>query len=760
MAAVHGVLALSFVNPGLLTGLALAGLPILIHILNRRRFKVMEWAAMDFLLKAAVRNRRRVRLENLLLLALRTLLVLLLIAIVARPFTRREDSLAALFGSEGAVERIILLDDSHSMNAGQGNRSAFKGAKQVARRLVERLHEQQSGDRITLVRGTRPLAGDEDVSRVAIASANVKNSLVRRLEQLRVSDGSLDVARALDSVRRVFRDRENERVVLHLVSDFRRRDWAEPDGSLRPDALRALERFSNFGAVRLVDVGGPRVQNIAVTNVAPAERAVVAGVPSTFVATVRNHGPDPAANVSVEFRFGDIAELPVKLEGTLPPGEEAQVKREFTFRTAGPAVVSARIATDVVPGDDVRRRVVNVRRSMRFLLVDGEPDPEPYRSETDFLAAALMPKGRVASGVEVEVCSEHAFRNRPLDSYDGVFLCNVYRVPDKRVAELEEYVAKGGGLVFFLGDQVDPQVYNATLFGHGENVGRGLLPVLLRDVEGAGEGYVNLTDPDTDHPVCAFLRGMNRIIFRTVSVSRWISAEAPPSDTDVRVLLKLGDNAGSPALVEKAFGLGRVLLWTTAADDEWSNFPKSPLYLMLALECARYVVRPDPAAQTITVGEPIEVPYDPRRMAPRVTLRPPDSLGGGSVAVRSFKDEKTQQLTYRYDATHAAGVYELGLRTPEGEERTHPYAVNVDPTEGRLAHLDAGRLAAAVPGLRVERAADAAALATDDSDRTEFWRTLVYALIAVAALETLLAWRFGHHKTTTGPAESKQVFVR
>ena len=122
-------LAISFVHPAILGGLALASLPIIIHLLNRRRFKSMEWAAMDFLLKAAVRNRRRVRLENLLLLALRTLLVLCLILAVARPFSKREDTLASLFGSAGSTERVILLDDSHSMRAGQGNKSAFQSAK-------------------------------------------------------------------------------------------------------------------------------------------------------------------------------------------------------------------------------------------------------------------------------------------------------------------------------------------------------------------------------------------------------------------------------------------------------------------------------------------------------------------------------------------------------------------------------------------------------------------------------------------------------
>ena len=222
------LVAFSFLHPGILGGLALAGLPILIHILNRRRFKTMDWAAMDFLLKAAVRNRRRVRFENLLLLVLRVALVALLIGMVARPFTRREDALASLFGSEGAVERVILLDDSHSMHAGQGNRAAFAAAKQLIKGLVTRLHDERSSDRVTLVLASRPRRGGEGFVRVAVASAQYARML-RSLAGLRPTDRTFDVATSLDAVLESFQDKEAP-LVLHLVSDFRRPDWTEPDG--------------------------------------------------------------------------------------------------------------------------------------------------------------------------------------------------------------------------------------------------------------------------------------------------------------------------------------------------------------------------------------------------------------------------------------------------------------------------------------------------------------------------------------------------
>ncbi|MHC4547999.1 MAG: BatA domain-containing protein [Planctomycetota bacterium] len=752
------LVAISFVHGGILGGLALAGLPIIIHILNRRRFKTLEWAAMDFLLKAAVRNRRRVRLENLLLLALRTLLVICLVLLVARPFTERQDALAALFGSAGTTERVILLDDSHSMRAGQGNRAAFDSAKQLIKRLVTRLHDERSSDRVTIVLGSRPRQGEEGFARVAVASAQYRKML-QSIDRLRVSDGAFGLVDAVAAISEMFQEKE-ARVVLHVVSDFRRRDWAEADGSLQRDVSEALRRFTERGEVRFLDVGSPPVQNVGVIDLKPVDRAVIAGVPATFVATVKNHGPDPVANLSVWFEFGDNVTLPVKIETTLEPGgRTAQVKREFTFRAAGPAIVKARTQTDALSGDDVRRRVVNVRRDMRFLLVDGEPEQEDYRGETDFLAAALMPPGRVDSGIGVEVVSEHEFSGRELDAYDGVFLCNVYRLPDDRVKRLEEYVHGGGGLVFFLGDQVDPNVYNSTFFGRGEEVGKKLLPLLLRDTEGSSESYVNLAAPALDHPVVRFLRGLNQIVFRTVAVNRYVLGETTARGA-ARVILSYTDENSSPFLAEKSFGEGRVLLFTTAADLEWSNFPHSILYLALLQEAARYVVKPDAASTTLTVGAPIVIRYDPKRIAPQVSVVPPAELGGAPIRLMSTKERG--QLFYRFERPLVAGTYTVRLKTPQGEDFVRPYVFNVDPTEGDLRRADLEGIRKAVPGSRIERAGDEAALfETDASDRTEFWRTLAYILVAFAALETLLAWRFGHHAARKlVQAEGKQVFVR
>ncbi len=752
------MIAISFVHPAMLGGLALASLPIIIHLLNRRRFKTLEWAAMEFLLKAAVRNRRRVRLENLLLLLLRTALVLLLITAVARPFTREQDALASLCRAAGPTERVRLLDVSLSMRAGRGHRSACDTGTALARRLVERLHDEKSSDKLTLLLGSRPRDAEEGFRRVSVASAHGPR-LARAIDALKPSDGTLDVVAAIEAILADREERE-DRIVVHVISDFRRRDWADGSGDIRPDVLKALGALAERAEVRLIDVGAPPVLNVGVVALEPLDRAVIAGVPATFVARVRNYGPDPVGNLTVQFEFGAHQQVPVRVEGEIPPGgEPVEVKTEFTFRAAGPAVVRARVPAGVLPGDDVRRRVVSVRPRLRFLLVDGEPEPEAYRGETDYLAAALMPPGDVSSGIEVDVVPESGFSGRDPDAYDGLFLCNVYRVPDDRVKALEDYVRAGGGLVFFTGDQIDPQVYNSVFYGRGEEAGQRLLPLPLGDVEGSSDDYANLAPSAPDHPAVRFLRGLHPVVFRTVAVNRYVKCVAS-ARTAARVLLSYTDEDGSPALAEKPFGDGRVLLFTTAADLEWSNFPHSILYVPLLQEAARYVVRRDPDVYTKVVGEPIVVRYDPKEMAPQVAIVPPAELGGTPLQLASAKDEATKQLFFRYDRTTVAGEYAVRMKTPLGEAFERLYAFNIDPSEGDLERVDLERLRAAAPGARIERGSEEAAVGGDDADRAEFWRTLVIALVAIAALETVLAWRFGHHAAKRVEAEGKQVFVR
>src|SRR3990172_278051 len=129
--------AFGFASPWLLGGLALVGIPILIHLLHKRRFRETPWAAMRFLLEAARKNSRRIRLEQLVLLCVRILLLALLSLALARPFA---ESFSAVAESNVPVHRIIIVDASSSMGWQESGSSRFERARELARQVAGEAH--------------------------------------------------------------------------------------------------------------------------------------------------------------------------------------------------------------------------------------------------------------------------------------------------------------------------------------------------------------------------------------------------------------------------------------------------------------------------------------------------------------------------------------------------------------------------------------------------------------------------------------------
>src|SRR4051794_24052592 len=139
--------AFNFANISMLWGLGAASVPIIIHLLNRRKFREVHWAAMRFLLAAIRKNSRRIQIENWLLLAVRTLLIILLVLAMAKPYLESLGALPVLAGRR--THRVLVLDGSLSMaNTATGDITRFEQAKTLAAQLVK---DARRGDAISVV---------------------------------------------------------------------------------------------------------------------------------------------------------------------------------------------------------------------------------------------------------------------------------------------------------------------------------------------------------------------------------------------------------------------------------------------------------------------------------------------------------------------------------------------------------------------------------------------------------------------------------
>src|ERR1700733_8772411 len=143
---------MTFLSPFLMWGALLGAIPLIIHLLNRRRFRRVEWAPMHYLRLTIQRNRKRIQLEQLLLLLLRILLPVLLFLYLARPIIN-PTGLEQWLGTGGRTSQVILIDDSVSMGYAGGEAPAFQRALQAASGLLASIRPQ---DHFTLVTTSAP----------------------------------------------------------------------------------------------------------------------------------------------------------------------------------------------------------------------------------------------------------------------------------------------------------------------------------------------------------------------------------------------------------------------------------------------------------------------------------------------------------------------------------------------------------------------------------------------------------------------------
>lgn len=717
------VLALGFGTPALLCGVALAGIPIAIHLLHRRKYVEVSWAAMQFLVAATRKQARRLRIEQWLLLAARVLVIALAALACSRPTV---ETLGAVFRSEQPAQRVVVLDATPSMGYSDGQRSRFDRARELARQLLE---ASRPGDALHLVRISE-LDPQVPVRGPAYASGPV----LEELQQLDLFDDRGEVSTALEQTLSLLDlAPELSRKEVWFLTDLQAATWLPQEADAAAKNRRLLQRLAEHSQLHFVDVGQTPAANLAVTRFDAGSEVLLAGRPAPLTATVRNFSPAARNGVTVELlvngRLVDTRRI------DLPPVQDVTLDFQPVLG-AGDSRVEIRLPEDGLRLDDRRRLALVVCDEIRLLLVNGQPSGLPLENATDFLRLALDPSDGVSlsmSPFRPTVITEGDLLGTDLSQYDGIFLCNVAQFTEREAEVLRRFLQAGGGVAFALGDQVRAESYNQVL-ASGEQP---LLPARLVERVGVtgGNQVFEFAPGDFAHPIVKPFEGnpgAGLELTRTFVYFKVASAERGG-----RVALAF-DN-GDPAIVETSVGRGRSVLITTSLDRRWSTWAVwGHSFIPLMHETALYAVGGRWKDRTILAGQTFDFD-DPANGQPRsVTIKPPDaaqepfSIGPGSET--SFPVAR-------------AGFYELQLGQPVN--RTEWLAVNGDPRESDLTLLREEDLRTELlPGVNVDYhttlpdrlGASETAAGPGMRTGTALARWLLLCSLALLVVEPLLAW--------------------
>ena len=744
--------AFGFANlPLLQIGIAAASLPILIHLLNRRKYREMRWAAMRFLIAALQKNQRRVKIEQWLLLAVRTLVILLAVGAMAKPFL---ESLGAVVLPGQRTHRVIVLDGSMSMAFVSGDQPRFDQAKLLAGQLVR---DARRGDVLSVVMMGEPprvVVGD------ASPSAN-GSEVVKEIEALRRPDGATDLVASFEAVDRVLGVSTIPRKEVIFITDLQTASWRQGGGDKGPNSAEALKRAVGKLEARqvvsvVIDLGKAGGENRAVVDLRLDAPLVTAGGPAPkVIATVHNFGAatahDVRARLSIDGQVGpdqSVAEIKAGEEGTFAflPG----------FTSAGDHLVEVRIDDDALPTDNKRALVVSVRDALNVLLVDGSPKPEPFAGETDYLAQALSPdekssdpaaggstNGGSTVAIKTEVVNESQLSARDLSAFDAVVLCNVAEFKSAEVSALDAFLKQGGGVVVFGGDAVVADSYNQMLYKNGE----GILPASVEATIGdarSKQGAFEFDARDFKHPIVNPFQGAPaNVIAGLTGAKTWQYAKLKiPSDGKTQAKVALYFNSGDPAIIEAPRFRGRVIQVATSADVGWTTWPLHqsypPIMEQIVLEAASGRL----SERNVRVGQPLDRALPALAGGANVEVIRPDD-----ARVAAKLQPGADVSLFHFEDTDLAGLYRAKFAAPLGTESL--FAANPDPSESDPAKLDRAALAEAVPGWKFSYLTnwkDLSQSATSVGRRGELHRPLLYALLAMLLVESVMAWWFGHHR--------------
>lgn len=452
-----------------LAGLVVAAGPIVIHLLNRQRYRVVEWAAMDFLRQAVRRSRRILRLRDLLLLALRTLCVLLFALAMARPYFVAS---SAQLDPDQPVHAVLVVDNSLSMAYEQVEGTVLDEAKARAKAFCGRL---PPGSCISIL----PLCGSAtEFNRDAY---HTRDDALEALDAIEPADRSASAAAAIDLALEACR-RVNSHTAKQVVfiSDQQLANW--PATSLSPQ----LEQLP--GTLQVVQVAADEVENAWGADFQLQDNIADLSSPAVFLATISYQGSSPRHDVQVTLAVDGITVAARSI--SLEPGQSREVRFppyqfDVPVEPGRPTFVTAEVSIpqDRLPADDHRVLVAPVVSALPIVFVDqfgDDEDPDRNRiGETFRLRRLLTP---VTSRTEQErqlvevrhVKAEQLDRDL-LEDARLVVIAGLADPPDA-VPLLREYVEQGGFLVIAAGADFDP----ASWTPDARTSGLGILPAPLK----------------------------------------------------------------------------------------------------------------------------------------------------------------------------------------------------------------------------------------------------------------------------------------
>jgi hypothetical protein len=592
---------MTFIHGYLLGGLLLVGVPVLLHLIMRQKPRHLQFPAFRFLRQRHLINRRKLRLQHLLLLLLRMGVIAALCLALARPRVAAE-RVASLFNNERPVAAVLIFDTSPSMEYSAAGHTRLEEAKQRARELLD---EMDGGSQIALLDSGEDggAGGGAEWMSPALAQTRIDGLRIRPVNAAL----NRQIDRAVRLVEKVGESEEQPPRFLYLFSDRTRASWDAHAGPREvPEGIRAL----------FVDVGAEKPKDLAIDKVEIMPPIVAPGDRIQIQVTVRATGTDFDTELLCQLDSDtDSGRPPDKQAIQLAAGQGRVIvfEREAPPRPPVGATEMTYQATvrhqtaDALPFNNTCFATFLMRERRKVLTIVADKPagggPVPWKAWQTTLKVGELFECDIRSAAEADKLDDKALRGYAV-------VCLFQIAPNAGTwQKLARYVRSGGGLVLVPGgDEMRQHVrqYNE------EGTKAGLLPGALQKIEinPQGNRLIDWSNFHVPHPIPAFFDKAIRTADPDFGKQEsWPGVNAfwvvQPIQKDTIVLASYADPEHHPALLDRAVGRGHVILFTTPLDTReldrnrpWHNYwGLASFGLVLEDQVCRYLAgdstRPD-----------------------------------------------------------------------------------------------------------------------------------------------------------------------
>lgn len=538
---------MSFLNPIFLFAIAAVGLPLIIHLLNLRKPKRVQFSTLAFFKELQKTTIRKIKIKRLWLLLLRFLAIACLAMVLARPFLPPSLSIGA--SSNQPTVYAILVDNSISMSRIGSKGPLLDQAKELITMIAESAKE---GDRFII-----QTTNGEPIN----SSISTSNQLERRVNEVEVTKTGAFFSQRLNTLFNTLSESPFQNKKVYLVDDN--------NSDLLSVLNSEFEEESSKFAITVLHVEDVEVQNTFVSSISTSSSMIGKDIPFTLNVSVQNSGEVLAANqfLTLNVEGATVGQYSLQIDAN----ETQTFSFEINPNKSGSITGFASIEGDGFTSDNEHYFSIQIPEKRNILWVRKDSNNP---TDVAYTSAILDAQGDDNTQISYRGIRVDQLSNIDITSYDALILEDIDEIPEFIFSNIQEFVQNGKGIMFFPSETANIQNYNEfmNLFNAGSFIG----------VVGEYSSFNSIAKGSElleDHPIFSGLfereSDDEALSFTIPDIYYYLKFRTNNSGLGLNIIEM---NNGDPLLREKEFGEGRVLIYTIGNDPSWSNFPIKALY--------------------------------------------------------------------------------------------------------------------------------------------------------------------------------------